>query len=309
MKKTLIVCILLLIYSMNLTAQGAGEKNTGTELNFNNIPSPYMQTYDEGGRVERLDYVADYHGRKFEKHAYIYLPFDYEERADRRYNSFYLMHGGSGQAETFFGGVGRTSSLKVLLDNMIAKGDIEPMIVVTPSYYNPASSDDALLVSEFHSELSENLIPAVDEKYRTLTARENRAFGGFSMGSVTTWYTFINNLPEFKYFMPMSGDSWVIETMGGRTKTAETAGYIGSVPEKYGITPADFLILAATGTKDMAYENLTDQIEEMKKINDVFHYGTDFNSSNLYYMVAEGGVHTYAAMNDYIYNLLPYFFD
>ena len=80
-------------------------------------------------------------------------------------------------------------------------------------------------------ELVEDLLPAVESKFHTYAetmtpagfkaTREHRAFGGFSMGSVTTWYAFIENLPYFSKFVPLSGDSWAIEQMGGETKTED----------------------------------------------------------------------------------------
>ena len=192
---------------------------------------------------------------------------------------------------------------------MILKGLIGPLIVVTPGYYNPGSRDDELLVREFHAELENSLIPAIESRYRTFGTRDHRVFGGFSMGSVTTWYTFINNLDSFRYFLPMSGDSWAVERMGGATRSEETALLLSRIPNASGYANNEFFIFAATGTEDMAYENETLQIEAMKKNDDVFVYGADSKTSNLYYMVAEGGRHTYAAMNDYIYNALPFFFN
>ena len=309
MKKALALIFLSFFAVMSAFTQGAGEGDEKrAEPEFREVPSSYLRNGKNGGTVERVNYLINYHGSSCAKHAYVYLPYGYESKGARRYNIFYLMHGGSGSAETFFGGTGRSSSLKNMLDNMIEKGDIDPMIVVTPSYYNQDSSDDALLVSEFHDELDAVLIPAVESRYRTYGSREHRAFGGFSMGSVTTWYTYIYNLDSFKYFMPMSADSWVIETMGGRTQTQRTAEYLSRVPKESGYNSNDFFIFAATGTADMAYENETLQIEAMKKIDDIFFYGWDPEKDNLYYMVAEGGRHTYDAMNDYIFNALPYFF-
>ncbi|GJM78357.1 hypothetical protein HMSSN139_08530 [Paenibacillus sp. HMSSN-139] len=109
--------------------------------------------------------------------------------------------------------------MKKIIDHMIANGDIEPMIVVTPTFYG-GKNDTAL----FHEELIQTIMPLVETKYRTYAksaslddlkaSRAHRAFGGFSMGSVTTWYTFIHNLDYFKYYLPLSGDSWGIGVKG-----------------------------------------------------------------------------------------------
>ena len=46
--------------------------------------------------------------------------------------------------------------------------------------------------------------PAVKSK----ASRDHRIFGGFSLGSVTTWLEFCYDYDYIKYFIPMSGSSW-----------------------------------------------------------------------------------------------------
>jgi hypothetical protein len=282
------------------------------------ITSNYMQSIEDGGTIERVDYTTAYNGEIYEKHAYVYLPAGYDTTGEASYDVFYLMHGGAGRAETFFGGEGQSSSLKNILDNMIRNKELEPLIVVTPSYYKPGDSDDGALTQEFHEELLNDLMPAVEGTHHTYAqtpdkegfqeSRKHRAFGGFSMGSVTTWYTFVYDLDYFKYYLPMSGDSWILGMMGGNSRADETAAYLVDVVRESGYGVNDFFIYAATGTNDMAYDAETHQIEAMKAHKDTFIYCNDMNKCNLYYNVAEGGEHTYSYMNEYIYNALPYLF-
>lgn len=90
-----------------------------------------------------------------------------------------------------------------------------------PTYNNTSPSDSGdyslalQLMNNFHNELVNDLIPAVESKYSTYAgstdpegiaaSRGHRGFGGFSMGSVNTWHTFEYCLDYFRYFMPMSG--------------------------------------------------------------------------------------------------------
>ena len=203
---------------------------------------------------------------------------------------------------------------------MIESGELEPTIVVTPSYYqNNHSGQDGALTENFHHELVGDLIPAVESKYHTYAettdaeglqkSREHRAFGGFSMGSVTTWYTFINCLDTFKYFLPMSGDSWVMGQMGGSdTDYSKTAAYLNEVAQNSGYQTDDYAIFAATGTDDIAYDSLSAQIEAMKAYPESFVYSPDFATGNFHYSVQEGAAHSYTYMVGYVYNILPYFF-
>ncbi len=40
-------------------------------------------------------------------------------------------------------------------------------------------------------------------------SRMHRAFGGYSMGGVTTWEVLAQDPQYFAYFMPMAGDCWL----------------------------------------------------------------------------------------------------
>ena len=69
----------------------------------------------------------------------------------------------------------------------------------------------------------------------------------------------------------------------------------------------DFYVFAATGTKDIAYENLSPQIASMRNL-EVFKYGLDREENNLYYLEIEDAVHTNEWYFEYVYNILPFFF-
>ena len=85
-----------------------------------------------------------------------------------------------------------------------ADGDIEPLIVVSATFYHEnsstdfGSSEDALRA--FHNDFEKHLMPAVEGQFHTYAkstsdedlkaSRDHRAFGGFSLGSVTTWLQF-----------------------------------------------------------------------------------------------------------------------
>lgn len=137
-------------------------------------------------------------------------------------------------------------------------------------------------------------------------SRDHRAFGGFSMGSVCTWYTFINCLDYIKYYIPLSGDCWVMGNLGGSSRPRETAEYLANVVRRSGYkAPHDFKIFCATGNQDIAYSNMNPQIQAMKNISDVFMYSDDPINGNFYFMVCNGGTHEWRYINQYIYNILP----
>ena len=193
---------------------------------------------------------------------------------------------------------------------MIKNGDIEPLIVVTPTFYGGKND-----TSFFHEELVSTIIPLIETKYNTYAtsvdaeglkaSRDHRAFGGFSMGSVTTWNVYINCLDYFKYFMPLSGDCWVYGEKAGSDKATATAEYLAKVAKDADYTPKDYYLLCATGNQDIAYPNLNPQIEAMKLLTDSFIYSSDLNKGNFYFIVSDGGTHAWNWVNQYIYDILP----
>ncbi len=291
---------------LEMTEEAANEKY------FTPVPDEYRADSAEQGTIETLTYQSpNLAGGKDDKKLHVYLPYGYDPSdSNTKYNVFYMMHGGGENEDLLFGGPGQNRELKKILDNMIAKGDIEPMIVVTPTF-NGGKNDVAL----FHEELVNDIVPLVETKYSThaksgsledlKASRAHRAFGGFSMGSVTTWYTFIHALDYFKYYLPLSGDSWIIEQRGGGLKPKETAEYLANVALKSGYTTKDYYIFSATGTQDIAYPNLKPQIDAMKQLTDAFIYSSDTKKGNFYFIAAEGGTHAWNWQNQYIYDILP----
>lgn len=261
------------------------------------IPSEYFSAADEQGTLVELTYdtweskTYEQKNTKLTKRAIVYLPYGYDE--SKEYNTFYYMHGGWGNETTQMGTPERPSGFKNVIDHAIQNGEIEPMIVVCPTYNNENPDDSAnytlafyTLTVNYHNELVNDLIPAVDSTYSTIPDRDHRAFGGFSMGSVTTWYTFVNCLDEFRYFIPSSG---AMDYQGDDVDAAVTAS---------GHAPEDFFIFACTGTDDFEYRNFTNQIEGMLGMPS----GNFVEGKNLVFYVKEGYSHSGIAATEYTYN-------
>ncbi|MFD1956538.1 sugar-binding protein [Paenibacillus thailandensis] len=294
------------IGKLEMTEEAANEKY------FKAVPDEYRMESDKPGTIETLAYkTPNGNNGTDDKKLHVYVPYGYDASdTNKKYNVLYLMHGGGENEDLIFGGPGQSKELKKILDNMIANGDIEPLIVVTPTFYG-GKNEPAL----FHEELINDIVPLVETTYNTYAdsaslddleaSRAHRAFGGFSMGSVTTWYTFVNALDYFKYYVPLSGDSWVMGQRGGGTMPDETAEYLANVARDSGYAPQDYYIFSATGNLDIAYPNLKPQIDAMKELTDVFIYSSDTTKGNLYFIVADGGTHAWNWVNQYIYDIVP----
>lgn len=312
MRKTFVTVIACLLCSLSIWAQ---------ERTIKDVPTHYISTEcQQQGQVVRLDYITTnfQDGCPMDKHALVYLPYGYS--AKQKYNVFYLMHGGGTDEEFYLHGDAKqkelyngdfaSTKLQRVLDHAIAQGELEPVIVVCPSFYlNQTEKGDAgTCTRAFSAELQNSLIPAVERSYSVYKGRDHRAFGGFSMGSVTTWYQICQSMDYFRYFMPMSGDCWGVSQLGGKDHPAETAAYVADAIRKSGYAAKDYKIFSMTGDKDIAYNHLGAQIAEMRKL-DTFQFGTDLSAgTNVCYGVFPGGEHNYNYMLVYIYNALPLFF-
>lgn len=280
-------------------------------------PAAYEQEATQRGQVVEVNYAtrdyAEGTGRIRANNAFVYLPYGYDTDGDRRYNIVYLVHGHYGDASTFLSTDG--GLLRKVLDNMIERGDIEPLIVVTPTYnYGspmPSYVDTDRYCRALPQELQHDLMPLVESRYRTYalsadsaglaSARNHRAIGGFSMGGVTTWYALDKMLSMFRWFLPMSGDSWSLGAFAGMNRSAETTRYLEQRIRQQGYGANDFYIWAASGTSDSAYRETLDQVEGMAA-------SSFFNLRNLSFHEKDGARHEYRPMVEYIYNALPYFF-
>ena len=134
----------------------------------------------------------------------IYTPPGYEENPDEKYPVLYLLHGTTDTEETWTK-VGRAN---VILDNLIAQDKAEPMIIVMPygrAYPTISKSSGSLRewpnLQEFKKDFMNNLMPFVENNYRTKADHEHRAIAGFSGGGGTSLYFGLNNTDLF---------SWVI---------------------------------------------------------------------------------------------------
>ena len=265
-------------------------------LSFKEAPGNYFNQCSQSGKIIK----ETYNGINGSNTLNVYLPYGYD--SSKKYNIFYLMHGGGENENTIF-----SDDVKIgkMLDNMIMNGDIEPMIVVTPTF-NKCSAQT------FYKEWRASVIPFVEGKYSTYAestsaediaaSRMHRAYGGFSMGSCSTWAGLVNSLDICAYWMPLSGDNW--EASGGGYAKAKS---VADAVDRSGLAKNQYFIFCATGSEDIAYPNMNPQIDEMKKMSQ-FIYTSDFSKGNFYYLVAQGKTHWWGYVRHYVYDALPYFF-
>ena len=279
------------------------------------VPEEYFNSADEQGSVVQITYDSkDYAGDESDitKTAYVYLPYCYDENdLDTRYDICYLMHGWGGHAGEYF----EYANITDMLDNMIANGDIPPTIFVSATFYNDNSDTDfSSSVAEFrqfHRDFEEYLMPAVEGQFHTYAestspddlkaSRDHRAFGGFSLGSVTTWLQFCYDSDYIRYFLPMSGSSWYYGGYGD-FQIEKNVDFIQQLIQDNDLDERGYFIYHGVGTNDTVKSQSIDMAEEMLSRSDVFtpdHY--------VFYQ-REGGQHDHYSCREFMYNALPLFF-
>ena len=274
------------------------------------LPKAYETEAEERGTLHHITYRI---GDGTDKDALVYTPFGYD--AARPDDIFYMMHGGGGNYHTCLGDP--DGIFRRLLDHLIMEKRLRPILVVTPTFY-PADDTDTSpehsgeLVRDVPDELIRYLMPAVESRFSTYAgtadregfqaSRAHRAFGGFSMGSVTTWEVFMHCLNCFSVFLPMSGDSWVKGRLGGGTDPEGTAEAITKAVQAQGAH--EFFICAMTGSNDIAYPNLKPQMLALAKRTETFISDPDAEG-NLRFSVREGAYHCYEAIWEDLYFALP----
>ena len=141
------------------------------------------------GTVSRIWYDSPTLGMK--RRLTVYTPAGYET-SGKRYPVFYLLHGMGGDEEAWIA-LGRTSQI---LDNLIAQGKAEPMIVVMTNgnasqeaapgeskdnFKAPSMNLPKTMEGSFETAFPD-VVKFIDKTYRTKANKKNRAIAGLSMG-------------------------------------------------------------------------------------------------------------------------------
>lgn len=295
-------------------ACGAGDARASTTSW--EVPAKYRaEREDCAGEVVSLSYTAHDYAlgtmEEEEKYCNVYLPYGYS--GDTQYDILYLLHGTDAQTvvhqETWLYTIG----IKNVLDNMIYYGDIDPLIVVTPTFYCYGLYGDDTMTSitevtpvkenstnNFGMELRNDIIPAVESLYSTyagdvseeslIESRDHRAMAGLSNGCRITYRGgMVQNFDYISWFGCFSSyvDSEdVLEALSSEEFSGYTLNYMFNADGIY-----DF---AYNGHKTMVKELLAD--------------GSFFTEDNTEYVQIAFGYHSARSWRVGLYDALQRFF-
>lgn len=211
----------------------------------------------------------------------VYTPAAYQKYPDRRFPVLYLLHGMGGD-ETAWTDLGRVAQI---LDNMIEKGAINPMIVVMPNGNStqaaaPGQTGEGNYVTTGSRSVSPkdsfeksfpDIVGFVDRNYRTIADADHRAVAGLSMGGGHTWR--IQQLyPEMASYFGMF--SAAVGWKGDPERLARQEDILPAAP-------APRLYWISIGKDDFLY-----------KLNENFRKTLDDNHVHYAYLESDGG-HTW----------------
>ena len=228
------------------------------------------------GTVSKVWYDSSSLGEK--RRLTVYTPAGYEG-SGKRYPVLYLLHGMGGD-ENAWSELGRATQI---LDNLIAKGEAEPMIVVMPNgnaaqQATPGENSDGFkqpsfqlpktMDGSFETAFPE-IVEFIDTNYRTIPEKSSRAIAGLSMGGFHSLHISKENPDMFDYvglfsaaIMPREGaESPIYKDMERKLKT------------QFDKKPALYWI--SIGDKDFLY----DANKEYRKLLDQQGYPYEYHES------------------------------
>lgn len=159
------------------------------------------------GRMEYVHYYSESLGGT--NTALVYLPPTYSTDLEKTYPVFYLISGTTDTEEVYY----KVGRVNYILDNLLAEGRAKEMIVVLP-YGNPNKLLPVMPAlgmpamgfggDVFSNDLVNDLMPFIENSYRTINNREHRAIGGFSRGGNQGLSNGLRNLDKFAYLCSYS---------------------------------------------------------------------------------------------------------
>ena len=198
---------------------GAGRWGSGIEIPAEDQDIYALQNIPHGQIREQLYYSRSEDSMR---RCFVYTPPAYDEDTTKRYPVLYLQHGG-GEDETGWPNQGKTN---LIMDNLIAKGKAKPFIIVMDNgtwrwpengprpkrgerprgSWPPKGWADG-----FKKTLVEDIIPMIENNYRTLNDQQHRAMAGLSMGGMQTRVITLDRPDLFSYVGLFSGGSLSLE--------------------------------------------------------------------------------------------------
>lgn len=240
------------------------------------IPAEYWNKIDQCGTLTDDSYAG--------KKLCIYTPYNYDP--NQKYDIFYFKMGTNNPARQFWTFSGQTSHFEYVIDNLIARNEIKPCIIVSIDGNKPNTG--------WLQDNAEGLIYYVEGKYSTylektkakvIESAPHRAVGGWSLGSIEVRTLLVNDKKNdfYKFF------NWYDIQSGYNAKNMNN------------IDPLPFVGCAAGSADDGGCITFT------KTCADYFAKNPELNKNTA--QIVKGYKHYIKYQLNYFYNAIKYFFN
>ncbi|MPZ61662.1 MAG: enterochelin esterase [Propionibacteriales bacterium] len=142
------------------------------------------------GRIDRVAFRSEVLagnplGDPADRPLYVYLPPGYDDEPERRYPAVYVIQGYTGEVRMWFNRSPYRTPYPVAADALFAEGSAPPCLVVLVdawTAYGGSQFVDSPGTGRYHTYLCDEVVPYVDQNYRTLTGPAHRGIAGKSSG-------------------------------------------------------------------------------------------------------------------------------
>ena len=267
-----------------------------------------------------------------EKSMWVYTPYGYDNR--KKYNVLFLMHGGT-ENEGYWFGQGRYHAddtekytdfgniTAALVDHLIYEKEIEPLIIVAPSfeeevepYTKLGNRMDTYFASTryFWLELRNEIMPYIQQHYATYAesdsedsyraAREHFAYAGASQGSITGLYSVMCHcLDCFAYIGSFSAGAIRYAFDGKNLSVVLDEEKLTELCTSAKQNPPIFWYNGC-GDEDMMYASHKETYDRvLEALPEAFQ-----NDQNCCFITHKGGHHDYRTWSEDLYNIFHLFF-
>jgi enterochelin esterase family protein len=244
------------------------------------------------GAVKSISYKSK--SLSTERKMVVYTPPDYET-SSRQYPVLYLLHG-AGNIETSWTERGKAN---VILDNLIAAGKLQPLIVVMPFGYafqraqgqRGDAAENKQQREGFARDFLEDVMPLVDSTLRVYADRDHRAIAGLSLGgaqSLAIGLTHLDLFSRIAGFSPALGAANNPETGGVNFDTV--------LADSARINTQLKFLWISSGTEDTLFDSIQNfsTLLSKHKIEHIFR--------------VTGGAHTYEVWQRNLNDVAPMLF-
>jgi S-formylglutathione hydrolase FrmB len=149
-------------------------------------------------------------GDPFLRRVPIYLPPGYEN-GNAHYPSVYVLTGFTGRGTMLLNDSAWDETLPQRVDRLIAEGKVRPMILVMPDCFTRIGGSQYLnspAVGQYEDHIVKELVPFVDNKYRTVADPDHRAVVGKSSGGYGSVMLGMRHPDVFGLVASHSGDMY-----------------------------------------------------------------------------------------------------